>query len=126
MNTSNRHFTAADWAWLFNPLRSLRAGSSAPAPIEQAAPARLTIPNAPSSGYDVSVNDAIVTHIRREGARTFAQLGEVFLPAPAAGCNRGHEKALKQRLTYLCATGRLVRTHGTVHTARYHLPSTQP
>ena len=111
------------YAWLFNPPPPMPSAAIA-APVEQAQPARLVIRHAPASAYDVAVNDAIVTHIGREGSRSLAQIGEVFLPAPAAGCNRDDERALKQRLTYLCAIGRLLRTVGSAHSARYHQPST--
>ena len=94
------------------------------------ATARLRIPGAPLTGYDVDVNDAICRFVDKHQPCTEADLAEVFLPAPADGLNREHQRGLQLRLTYLVATGRLIkavhRPSFSNRQARYLTPSTTP
>lgn len=91
--------------------------------ITNPATAHLRVSGAPITGYDVDVNAAIERFVVKHGPCTFAQIGEVFLPAAADGCNASHVKALRQRLTFLTATGAIVRTGGITRVPRWHAPS---
>lgn len=87
------------------------------------ATAQLRAPGAPITGYDLDINAAIVRFVAQHGPRTFTQIGEVFLPAPAAGCNAEHVRSLKRRLNFLTATGALQRTVGITRVPRWRANS---
>lgn len=91
--------------------------------ITNPATAHLRVPGAPISGYDVDVNAAIARFVAKHGPVNFKQIGEVFLPAAADGCNASHVADLQRRLTYLTATGAIVRTGGLTRMQRWHAPS---
>lgn len=95
--------------------------------ITNHATAQLRLPGAPMTAADVDINRAIVEFVRKtHGGATFKDIGEVFLPAAAAGCNSADVIALGQRLTFLVAAGHLQRTvektHWRKRTARYFTP----
>ena len=90
------------------------------------ATAQLRLPGAPMTAADVDINRAIVEFVRKNSGASFQQIGEVFLPAAAAGCNSADVIALGQRLTFLCSAGHLQRTversSWRKRTARYFTP----
>lgn len=93
---------------------------------------RQTTPAAPDVAYGtfphnpaelVDINDAIVRYVAIYQPCNFTELVEFFTELPADGpMNSAHLLALRQRLTYLCATGRLTHMSPTRVGARGYGP----
>lgn len=86
--------------------------------ITNPATARLRHKAAPVHAADIDINGAIVRFVARNGSASLNQVMEVFLKAPADGCNLDDSRELIHRLTFLVATGRLMCTKG--NRPRYH------